>query len=81
MVRALWERVFSWILFYSIKHSWLYRFVIEYAKVLGPHLKIIASAGSAAKVRIMKDCGADVAFNYKERDAFEVLKEHGPIDM
>ena len=81
MVRALWERVFSWLLFCLIGRSWLHRFVIEYAKVLAPHLKIIASAGSAAKVKIMKDCGADVAFNYKERDVLEVLKEQGPIDM
>lgn len=56
-------------------------FVIEYAKVMAPHLKIIASAGSAAKVKIMQDCGADVAFNYKETDTLGVLKEHGPIDI
>ncbi|EKM60524.1 uncharacterized protein PHACADRAFT_167865 [Phanerochaete carnosa HHB-10118-sp] len=56
-------------------------FVIEYAKVMAPHLKIIASAGSAAKVKIMKECGADVAFNYKEQDAREILSEHGPIDI
>ncbi|EKM60518.1 uncharacterized protein PHACADRAFT_110008 [Phanerochaete carnosa HHB-10118-sp] len=56
-------------------------FVIEYAKVMAPHLKIIASAGSAAKVEIMKDCGADVAFNYKEQDAEAILSEHGPIDI
>lgn len=57
------------------------RFVIEYAKVLNPNVKIIASAGSAEKVQIMKDVGADVVFNYKEQDTNKVLKEHGPIDM
>ena len=61
--------------------SLLYRFVIEFAKILAPHLKVIASAGNADKVRIMKDCGADVAFNYKEQDTFKVLEEHGPIDV
>ena len=44
-------------------------------------MKIIASAGSAEKVEIMKGAGVDVAFNYKEQDTFAVLQEHGPIDM
>ena len=56
-------------------------FVIEYAKVLAPHVKIIASAGSAEKLKIMKDVGADVVFNYKEQDTGKVLQEHGPIDL
>lgn len=29
----------------------------------------------------MKDCGADVAFNYKTTNTKEVLKEHGPINL
>ena len=57
------------------------RFLIEYAKVLAPQIKVIASAGSEEKVKIMKSCGADVAFNYKTEDTFKVLKEHGPIDI
>ena len=57
------------------------RFVTEYVKVIAPHVKIIASAGSAEKVEIMKGAGVDIAFNYKEQDTFAVLKEHGPIDM
>ncbi|EKM57159.1 uncharacterized protein PHACADRAFT_208297 [Phanerochaete carnosa HHB-10118-sp] len=56
-------------------------FVIEYSKVLAPHLKVIASAGSAVKVKIMKDVGADIAFNYKEQDTAKVLEDHGPIDI
>ena len=58
-----------------------YRFVSEYTKAIAPHVKIIASAGSAEKVKVMKSAGVDVAFNYKEQDTFEVLKEHGPIDV
>ncbi|GJE93492.1 NADP-dependent oxidoreductase [Phanerochaete sordida] len=56
-------------------------FVIEYSKAMAPHLKIIASAGSADKVKIMQDAGAEVAFNYKEQDTFKVLREHGPLDI
>jgi NADPH-dependent curcumin reductase CurA len=55
--------------------------VIEYAKVLAPHVEVIASAGSAEKVKIMKNAGADVVFNYKEEDTFRALNEHGPIDL
>ncbi|EKM57160.1 uncharacterized protein PHACADRAFT_208298 [Phanerochaete carnosa HHB-10118-sp] len=56
-------------------------FVTEYSKVVAPHLKIVASAGSAEKVKIMRAAGADVSFNYKEQDTTEVLQEHGPIDI
>lgn len=56
-------------------------FVIEYAKHLNPHVKIIASAGSAAKVDIMRSVGADVAFNYKEEDPADVLRREGPLDI
>lgn len=55
--------------------------VIEYAKAVAPHLKIIASAGSKDKVEFMRSIGVDVAFNYKEEDTTKILKEHGPIDM
>ena len=56
-------------------------FVVEYAKVVAPHLKIIASAGSKEKVELMQSIGVDVPFNYKEEDTAKVLQEHGPIDM
>ncbi|GJE93491.1 NADP-dependent oxidoreductase [Phanerochaete sordida] len=56
-------------------------FVIEYAKVLAPHIKVIASAGNTEKIRILKDVGTDVAFNYKEQDTAAILKEHGLIDI
>lgn len=56
-------------------------FVIEYVKVLAPHVKIIASAGSAQKVQILKDAGADVAFDYKHEDTRKVLETNGPIDI
>ena len=55
--------------------------VIEYARQINPRVKIIASAGSAKKVEIMRSCGADVAFNYKEERTFDVLKREGPIDV
>ena len=57
------------------------RFVIEYAKHLAPHLKIIASAGSQDKVDLLKKVGADVAVNYKTEDLETVLRQNGPIDM
>ena len=62
-------------------HTRCSRFVIEYAKHVAPHLKIIASAGSPDKLDILRKCGADVAINYKTEDLESVLHEHGPIDM
>lgn len=56
-------------------------FVIQYAKITSPHLKIIASAGSDEKVEIMKKAGADVAINYKTQDVAKILQENGPIDI
>ncbi|KAF4616129.1 hypothetical protein D9613_011261 [Agrocybe pediades] len=53
--------------------------VIQLAKMDG--LKVIGSAGSADKVQFMKECGADVAFNYKEENVADVLKREGPIDI
>lgn len=52
--------------------------VIQLAKRNG--LKVIGSAGSKEKVQFMKECGADVAFNYKTTDTKAVLEEHGPIN-
>ena len=43
--------------------------------------KVIGSAGSEEKVQFMKECGADVAFNYRTMNTLEVLKKEGPIDM
>jgi len=53
--------------------------VLQLAKLDG--LKVIASAGSAEKVKFMKDIGADVAFNYKTESTDEILEKHGPIDI
>jgi hypothetical protein len=53
--------------------------VIQIAKSQG--LKVIASAGSEEKVAFLKECGADVAFNYKTEDTKEVLKKEGPIQV
>lgn len=55
--------------------------MIEYAKIVNPDLKIIASAGTEKKIQWAKESGADVAFNYKTTDTAKILKEHGPIDM
>jgi NADPH-dependent curcumin reductase CurA len=54
-------------------------FVIQLAKAQG--LKVIASAGSDAKVEFLKSLGTDVAFNYKTTNTFEVLKKEGPINI
>ncbi|TCD60768.1 hypothetical protein EIP91_009537 [Steccherinum ochraceum] len=56
-------------------------FVIAYARLTAPHLKIISSAGSAEKLEVMREAGADVVFNYKTTDTATVLAEHGPIDI
>ncbi|KAF9470781.1 leukotriene B4 12-hydroxydehydrogenase, isoform CRA_a, partial [Pholiota conissans] len=53
--------------------------VIQLAKMDG--CKVIGSAGSEEKVQFMKECGADVAFNYKTTNTLEVLKKEGPIDI
>ena len=53
--------------------------VIQLAKRDG--LKVIASAGSEAKVAYAKEVGADIAFNYKTSDTLKVLKEAGGIDI
>ena len=44
-------------------------------------VKVIASAGSDAKLQFLKDLGADVVFNYKTEGTAEVLEREGPIDM
>ena len=53
--------------------------VIQLAKMDG--LKVIGSAGSEGKLRFMKECGADVVFNYKTTKAADVLVKEDPIDM
>ncbi|KAF5364615.1 hypothetical protein D9758_005632 [Tetrapyrgos nigripes] len=54
-------------------------FVIQLAKRAG--MKVIASAGSEDKLKLCKEMGADVVFNYKKEDTNEVLKKEGPIDV
>ncbi|KAG6855885.1 hypothetical protein H0H87_009708 [Tephrocybe sp. NHM501043] len=53
--------------------------VVQLAKLGG--LKVIASAGSDAKVEYMRSLGADVPFNYKKQSYNSVLAEHGPIHV
>lgn len=53
--------------------------MIQIAKSDG--LKVISSAGSDDKVKFMKECGADVAFNYKTTGIRDVLSQHGPINL
>ncbi|KAI5895550.1 NAD(P)-binding protein [Schizophyllum commune H4-8] len=53
--------------------------VIQLAKLYG--MKVIASAGSDAKVEYMRSLGCDVPFNYKKNAYSEVLAEHGPLDV
>ena len=53
--------------------------VIQLAKLDG--LKVIASAGSDAKVEFMKELGADVAFNYKTTSTSAILEKEGPLDV
>ncbi|KAH8102035.1 alcohol dehydrogenase [Cristinia sonorae] len=56
-------------------------FLLEYVRIVSPHLKIIATAGTAEKLELCKKAGADVVFNYKEVDLEKALAEHGPIDI
>jgi NADPH-dependent curcumin reductase CurA len=45
-------------------------------------LKVIGSTGDDAKVQFLKEeLGADIAFNYKTQSVWDVLKDHGPIDI
>ncbi|KAJ8514994.1 hypothetical protein ONZ45_g7523 [Pleurotus djamor] len=53
--------------------------VAQFAKLDG--LKVIGSAGSDDKVKLLQDLGVDVAFNYKNSNMNEVLAQHGPIDI
>ena len=59
-----------------LRHS----IAVQLAKLAG--LKVIGSTGDDAKVQFLKEeLGVDVAFNYKTRSVWDVLKEHGPIDI
>ncbi|KAJ7141359.1 hypothetical protein C8R44DRAFT_659065 [Mycena epipterygia] len=53
--------------------------LIQLAKKKG--LRVIASAGSDAKVEYMQSLGADITFNYKKTPVAAALKEHGPLDI
>ncbi|KAI4293619.1 NAD(P)-binding protein, partial [Schizophyllum commune Loenen D] len=53
--------------------------IIQFAKLDG--LKVIASAGSDAKVEYMRSLGCDVPFNYKTTPYKDVLAKNGPIDI
>ncbi|KAG6915437.1 hypothetical protein DXG01_011467 [Tephrocybe rancida] len=51
--------------------------VVQLAKLKG--IKVIASAGSDAKVDYLRSLGVDVPFNYKKSSYESVLAQHGPI--
>ncbi|GLB45531.1 putative alcohol dehydrogenase [Lyophyllum shimeji] len=53
--------------------------VIQLAKLKG--MKVIASAGSDAKVEYMRSLGADFPFNYKKQSYESALAQHGPINV
>ncbi|KAH9481061.1 Zinc-type alcohol dehydrogenase-like protein PB24D3.08c [Psilocybe cubensis] len=65
-------------LFVSSGASAVGSMVIQLAKLKG--MKVIASAGSDAKVEYMRSLGADLPFNYKKVSYAEFLKKHGPIN-
>ncbi|KAJ8497117.1 hypothetical protein ONZ45_g12178 [Pleurotus djamor] len=44
-------------------------------------LKVVGSAGSDDKVKLLQGLGVDVAFNYKTSNMNDVLAQHGPIDI
>ncbi|KAL0961288.1 hypothetical protein HGRIS_006248 [Hohenbuehelia grisea] len=53
--------------------------VVQLAKRDG--LKVIASAGSDAKVEFLKEIGVDVPFNYKTTSTKDILTKEGGIDV
>ncbi|KAJ3824232.1 hypothetical protein F5880DRAFT_1561378 [Lentinula raphanica] len=64
-------------LFVSSGASGVGSLVIQLAKMKG--MRIIASAGSDAKVEYMRSLGVDVPFNYNKESYESVLSKHGPI--
>jgi NADPH:quinone reductase len=50
--------------------------VVQMAKIIGA--RIIATAGSAEKVEMLKKLGADVALNYKSDDIAAAVKQFAP---
>ncbi|KAJ8507006.1 hypothetical protein ONZ45_g10577 [Pleurotus djamor] len=53
--------------------------VIQLAKMKG--MKVIASAGSDAKLEYLKSIGADVVFNYKKESYDKALAKAGPFHV
>ncbi|KAJ4466760.1 hypothetical protein J3R30DRAFT_3663430 [Lentinula aciculospora] len=64
-------------LFVSSGASGVGSLVIQLAKMNG--LRVIASAGSDAKVEYMRSLGVEVPFNYNKESYESVLSKHGPI--
>jgi putative PIG3 family NAD(P)H quinone oxidoreductase len=54
-------------------------FAIQLASVLGA--KVYTTAGSAEKLDVCADLGADVTINYRDQDFVEVLTEAGGADV
>lgn len=50
--------------------------VVQMAKIMGA--RVIATAGSDAKVKLCRELGADLAINYKTQDVDAALKEFAP---
>ncbi|KAJ8495365.1 hypothetical protein ONZ45_g12907 [Pleurotus djamor] len=53
--------------------------VIQLAKMKG--MKVVASAGSDAKLEYLKSIGADVVFNYKKESYDKALAKAGPFHV
>ena len=54
-------------------------FAIQLAKALGS--EVVTTAGSAEKLDLCRELGADVAIDYKEEDFVEVVKAAGGADV
>lgn len=52
---------------------------IQWAKALGATVAV--TAGSAEKLELCRDLGADITINYHDDDFVEVLKTHGGADV
>jgi putative PIG3 family NAD(P)H quinone oxidoreductase len=52
---------------------------IQWAKELGATVAV--TAGSAEKLQLCRDLGADIAINYRDDDFLEVIESHGGADV
>lgn len=54
-------------------------FAIQYAKAIGA--RVAVTAGTAAKLQVCRDLGADICINYREDDFVEVMRDCGGADV